>query len=130
MGLFERYLSVWVALAMLLGVVAGLARARSDARTRLHWLAPDYPSLDEPAPAGTPAIGSLLRQLDAELPPGVALTVIVPATLQGADAERPMLSRAVTWMVVDGAMPASPAPNAPPSHAQGWMVPPPRWNAK
>jgi hypothetical protein len=96
------------------GVDAGLARARSDARTRLHWLAPDYPSLDEPAPAGTPAIGSLLRQLDAELPTGVALTVIVPATLQGADAERPALSRAVTWQVVDGAMPASSAKALPP----------------
>ena len=96
------------------GVDAGLARASSDARARLHWLAPDFPSLDEPAPAGTPAIGSLLRQLDAELPTGVALTVIVPATLQGADAERPALSRAVTWKVVDGAMPASSARASPP----------------
>ena len=96
------------------GVDAGLARASSDARARLHWLAPDFPSLDEPAPAGTPAIGSLLRQLDAELPTGVALTVIVPATLQGADAERPALSRAVTWQVVDGAMPASSARASPP----------------
>ena len=95
------------------GVDAGLARANSDARTRLHWLAPDFPSLDAPAPAGTPAVGSLLRQLDAELPTGVALTVIVPATLQGVDAERPALSRAVTWQVVEGAMPPSSAKASP-----------------
>lgn len=97
------------------GVDADVVRAQTpDVRARLHWLAPDFPSLDEPMPAGTPAIGSLLRQLDAELPTGVALTVIVPATLQGADAGRPALSRAVTWNVVDGAMPASSAKALPP----------------
>jgi len=96
------------------GVDAGVARTAGDTRTRLHWLAPGFPSLEAPMPAGTPAVGSLLRQLDAELPPGVALTVIVPATLQGADAERPALSRAVTWNVVDGAMPASVAKALPP----------------
>lgn len=86
----------------------------SEAGARMHWLAPGFPSLEEPVAAGTTAIGSLLRQLDAELPTGVALTVIVPATLQGADAERPALSRAVTWSVVDGAMPASSAKALPP----------------
>ncbi|SDQ21338.1 N-terminal double-transmembrane domain-containing protein [Pseudoxanthomonas sp. CF385] len=96
------------------GVDAGLARTQAtDPRTRLHWLAPGFPSLDAPAPTDTPAIGSLLRQLDAELPPGVALTVVVPSTLQGADAERPTLSRDVAWNIVDGAMPATNA--APPS---------------
>ena len=96
------------------GVDAALARAQAtDPRTRLHWLAPGFPSLDEPPPAGTPPIGSLLRQLDAELPAGVALTVLVPTTLQGADAERPQLSRDIAWRVVDGAMPATNA--APPS---------------
>ncbi|PPJ40891.1 MULTISPECIES: BatA domain-containing protein [unclassified Pseudoxanthomonas] len=101
------------------GVEAGFARTTSDARMRLHWLAPGFPSLDAPMPAGTPAIGSLLRQLDAELPPDVALTVIVPATLQGADAERPALSRAVTWKVVDGAMPASSAKASP---SPAWAI--------
>lgn len=101
------------------GVDAGFARTTSDARMRLHWLAPGFPSLDAPMPAGTPAIGSLLRQLDAELPPGVALTVIVPATLQGADAERPALSRAVAWKVVDGAMPASSAKASP---SPAWAI--------
>ena len=94
--------------------VAGVRRQAPDAEARLHWLAPGFPSLEQAAPTGTPAIGSLLRQLDAELPPGTPLTVIVPATLQGADAERPLLSRAVTWTVVEGAMAAPPAFVSPP----------------
>jgi hypothetical protein len=52
------------------------------------------------------------------------LTVVVPATLQGADAERPVLSRTVTWTVVEGTMPSASAPSLqPPSlavrHADG-----------
>jgi hypothetical protein len=99
------------------GVNAATARGQTDdQKARLHWLSPGFPSLDEPVPGGAPAIASLLRQLDAELPADAPLTVVVPATLQGVDAERPQLSRAVRWVVVDGAMPASPAPpSAPPS---------------
>jgi hypothetical protein len=74
-----------------------------DAEVR--WLAPGFPDIDRPAPGGG-EFASLLRQLDSELAPGVALTVVVPAQLQGADAERPRLSRTVTWNVVPGAMPA------------------------
>lgn len=91
--------------------VASAGEQASNADAQRHWLAPDFPSLDTPSPAGAPAIGSLLRQLDAELPPDTPLTVVVPATLQGADAERPKLSRAMTWTVVDGAM-ASASPPA------------------
>ena len=97
------------------GVDAATARKQAnDTDTRLHWLAPGFPSLDESAPPGTPGFASLLRQLDAELPPDTPLTVVVPATLQGADAERPVLSRAVTWTVVEGAMPAAAASASPP----------------
>jgi len=107
------------------GVDASVVRTQAgDADARLRWLAAGFPSLDESAPAGPPAVASLLRQLDAELPAGAPLTVVVPATLQGADAERPVLSRAVTWTVVEGAMPAPAAPSRlPPSltvrHAAG-----------
>jgi hypothetical protein len=107
------------------GVDAATVRKQAgDTDARLHWLAADFPSLDAPSPAGAPAIGSLLRQLDAELPPGTPLNVVVPATLQGADAERPLLSRAVTWTVIDGAMaststPDSPAPALAVRHAAG-----------
>jgi len=97
------------------GVDGAVARAQaSDARARLHWLASGFPPLDEAPPSTPVAVGSLLRQLDADLPPGAPLTVVVPATLQGADAQRPVLSRAVDWRIVDGAMPAAPAATAPP----------------
>ncbi|WP_394695905.1 BatA domain-containing protein [Pseudoxanthomonas japonensis] len=97
------------------GVDAAAVRAQAtDTDAQLHWLAAGFPSLDESAPAGTPAVASLLRQLDAELPAGAPLTVVVPATLQGADAERPVLSRAATWTVVEGAMPVASASALPP----------------
>jgi hypothetical protein len=73
---------------------------------RLHWLAPGFPELDQEPPTGALPFASLLRQLDAELPANVALTVFVPEQLQGADALRPKLSRAVQWKIVPGAMPA------------------------
>ncbi|MDC7684561.1 BatA domain-containing protein [Asticcacaulis sp. BYS171W] len=73
---------------------------------RLHWLAPDFPSTDSPAPKAPADFTSLIRHLDADLPKGVKLTIVVPETPQGADAERPILSREVDWRVMPGAMPA------------------------
>ena len=79
------------------------------------WLAPGFPSYDQPQPsclpappavASCPAIASLIRQLDADLAPGAPLTLIVPEILSGLDAERPRLSRPVTWKIVPGVMPA------------------------
>lgn len=91
----------WVAL------VPGIDVAQVTATGRRHWLAPGFPALNRPVPAGPLPVASLLRQLDAELPPGTPLTVAVPATIQGADAERPRLSRAVTWRIVPGTMPTA-----------------------
>jgi hypothetical protein len=71
---------------------------------RAVWLAPGFPPVTDPAPAGYVPVASLLRELDATLPPGARLTVRVPATIEGADAERPVLSRAVDWQVVTGRM--------------------------
>lgn len=82
------------------------------------WLAPGFPPGDEPQPsclaAGAicPPLFSLIRQLDAELAPGVPLTLVVPEILAGLDAQRPRLSRAVTWKIVPGAMPAPAAQTA------------------
>lgn len=73
---------------------------------RGHWLAPGAPDLDQPRPTLTAPVASLIRQLDADLPPGAPLTVVAPRILDGADAERPRLSRPVTWRVVPGVMPA------------------------
>lgn len=72
---------------------------------RWHRLEPGFPSLGDPAPVaavpnGRGSITSLLRELDATLPPGVALTVLVPPVLDGVDAQRPVLSRRVDWKVV------------------------------
>lgn len=94
----------WI--AVLPGVDVEQVRAdvgESDARIR--WLAPGFPELEQQPPTGALPFASLLRQLDAELPATAALTVFVPEQLQGADAVRPQLSRAVQWKVVPGAMP-------------------------
>lgn len=96
----------WV--AVMPGIDAAQAHAAiGDDKARLHWLAPGFPALDQPSPT-TAALpfASLLRQLDSELPAAVKLSVLVPEQLQGADAQRPRLSRTVEWKVLAGAMPA------------------------
>ncbi|MCI4589317.1 BatA domain-containing protein [Sphingobium sp. BYY-5] len=82
---------------------------------RLHWLAPGFPKIYDTPPASPLPAASLIRQLDAELPAGTPLTIITPTIIEGADADRLRLSRAVTWRIAPGAMPAprgtaSPAP--------------------
>jgi len=76
------------------------------------WLAPDFPRIDDrtSVPATDQPIASLLRELDATLPPEAPLTVIVPSVLQGLDAQRPQLSRTVQWQIVE--TPVSAASNA------------------
>lgn len=81
----------------------------ATSKARQHWLAPGFPALDATPPPPTASITSLLRELDATLPADVRLTVLVPAQLDGADAQRPALSRRVDWRVLPRAMPASPA---------------------
>jgi len=89
-------------------VVVAPAVDRADARAALeapnadwHWLAPGFPALDRDAPSGAPPTSSLLRELDAQMPDGAALTVLVPTRLDGLDGERPALHRKVDWRVVD-----------------------------
>lgn len=87
-----------------LAVVPG-ATATATLGGHRVWLARGFPPLDTPPPRAAVPVFSLLRQLDAELGPGVALTVVVPDDLGGLDAERPRLSRPVAWRVVAGATP-------------------------
>lgn len=97
------------------GVDPAAARAVIEGSpTEWHWLAPAFRGLDTaaPAPAGTD-FASLLRQLDAGLPPGAALQVVVPQELSGLDAERLQLHRAVEWRVVAG---NAPTPSPMPAH--------------
>jgi hypothetical protein len=75
----------------------------------VRWLAPGFPPATAPMPVGPLPVASLLRQLDADLPPQTALTVLVPAILDGADAARPRLSRTVDWHIVGDAMAAAPS---------------------
>ena len=70
--------------------------------TERRWLAPGFPPLDATPPSPPIANASLLRQLDAELPAGTAITVLATAHFDGADGEPPRLSRPVDWRVVAG----------------------------
>lgn len=91
----------------------GLAPADGERRT--VWLAPGFPDASGTAPTARANLVSLVRQLDAELPKGAPLEVVVPATLDGVDAERPRLSRPVVWRVAaDPAPPIAARPAAPP----------------
>ena len=102
----------WFAVAP--GVDPAEARPAAPRGVQARWLAPGFPDLrtsPAPAPGASVSFASLLRQLDAELPSGARLTVLVPQRLQGADAERPRLSRRVDWRVASGSSPpAAPAP--------------------
>lgn len=89
------------------GVAADTLRdAEGAAHAQRRWLAPGFPGIEEAAPTGGQPIASLLRELDATLPAGAPLTVLVPAVIAGADAQRPKLGREIDWRIV-------PAPQAP-----------------
>lgn len=92
---------------------AGLRAAIGGHDGPRRWLAPGFPELEQAPPAGAVPIASLLRQLDAELPASARLTVLIPEHLSGADAQRPLLARAVDWRVLPGAMPAGEPRRAP-----------------
>lgn len=87
------------------GVDVAQARAAVTDDAEVRWLAPGFPAIDAAPPVAPVPFASLLRQLDAELPAGAPLTLLVPERLSGADGERPRLSRAATWRAVAGEMP-------------------------
>jgi len=93
------------------GVDAATLTSLTDGEERRIWLAPGFPTVGGLAPRAGPDIASQIRQLDAELPPRTPVAIVVPATLDGVDAERPRLSRRVDWRV--GPEATSPATSAP-----------------
>lgn len=87
-----------------------------DGSARRVWLAPGFPDARLDPPPASAGLVSLIRQLDADLAPDAPLEIVVPTVLEGADAERPRLSRAVRWRVAAAATPGpSPSPGAGPS---------------
>jgi hypothetical protein len=86
--------------------VPGIDPARivwPDQAVERRWLAPGFPPLLAAVPSERPATASLLRELDARLPPSTPLTVYVPPRLHGLDGERIALGRTLDWVVVDPA---------------------------
>lgn len=96
--------------AVMPGAEPVLSSLPKDAR--LHWLAEDFPALEDGAPGAPQPVASLLRQLDAELDADAALIVLATARFDGADGELPQLSRAVDWRIVPGIAPDSPPASA------------------
>ena len=70
------------------GVDPAAVDDKALAEGRAHWLAPGYPRVEPGKPIMADAIplASLVRQLDSDLPQGAPLTIIVPQSIQGADA--------------------------------------------
>lgn len=97
------------------GVSLDQARPLTPDRARLIWLAPGFPSATGDAPRHDAGLMSLIRQLDAETPPGVPITFILPPVLEDVDAERPRLTRRVGWRV---------APDTAPSPRRDMPAPP------
>lgn len=111
------------------GVDPAAARARAGAEADIRWIAPGYPAITgAPPPTGDTSVASLIRQFDAELPRGAALTILVPPVLGGVDAEPLRLTRKDTWEIVEGARKAE-APERPSApalavrHAEGQTAP-------
>jgi len=97
------------------GVDVAQARAALASKdARWHWLAPGFPQIDDAPRAQDASLASLLRELDANLPADVALTVFVPQRIDRADGRRIALSRKVDWRIVPVAM-APDAASKPPS---------------
>lgn len=82
--------------------LAAAQRSVGNADAQWLWLAPGFPSIDKTqALQGAQPVSSLLRELDASLPTDAPLTVVVPSVLDGLDAQRPQLSRAARWQVLE-----------------------------
>lgn len=92
----------WVLVAP--GVDLAAARAQgTPPDAQWHWLAIGFPPIEAAPPTGRQPLASLLREIDASLPANTALTVIVPAQVDGLDGERPRLARRIDWrMLRDG----------------------------
>ena len=106
------------------GIDPAMAQELGSADTEMRWIAPAFPSLEETPPTVAQQLSSLIRQFDAELPPEAKLTIIVPAVLDGVDADPIHLTREVEWRIAEGTDPSGePDPAEGPAlairHAEG-----------
>ncbi len=86
-----------------LAIAPGLdpASVETPEGARRVWLAPGFPEVGAgPTPSGGGTI-SLIRQLDAELAPETPLEIVLPAVLNDADSQRPVLSRQAGWRTAE-----------------------------
>lgn len=74
----------------------------ADKNSEWHWLSPGFPEYEKQVESSNVSFSSLLRELDAQLPANVTLTLVVPESLSGLDGERVRLSRNVNWNAVPG----------------------------
>ena len=109
-GLGLHWRAVWPGVS-----VDALATQESSA-DRSVWLRPGFPYLQQDIPdiefnSGSSSFAtehvnemnttaSLLRELAASLPPGDRLSVVVPAELEGLDADALALAREVGWQIL------------------------------
>jgi hypothetical protein len=112
----------WVVVAP--GIDALAARAAVHAPlAEWHRLVTGFPVLPDGRDAAALAIDaqlaaapvpihSLLRQLDRDLLPTVALSIVVPENLANLDAERLQIAHAATWLPLPGFSPVPPSPGA------------------
>jgi hypothetical protein len=98
------------------GVPVSEIDAMAPEGARRHWLAPGFPAVAADramTPQAAVPTASLLRELDVQVPAEAPLTILVPPVFDGADAERPRLSRTVDWRIVGAPRAAGPAAIAP-----------------
>ena len=90
--------------------IGAVQRELAGSEGEWRWLAPGFPEIGEFQPSSPQPFASLLREFDSTLADADRLTVLVPAELDGLDAERLQLQHAVDWRIVAGH--ARPAPVA------------------
>lgn len=114
------------------GADPAAARAAAAGEADARWIALGFPWIGSAPPKGRVPLSSLIRQFDAELPQGAALTILIPPVLEGVDAERLELTRKVTWRTVAAAPGTTaaqpvPAPALAIRHAGGASAAPSRY---
>jgi len=80
----------------------------ANKKSEWHWLTPGFPDFQDKPITADLNIGSLLRELDAQLPANTAITVLLPDALSGLDGERIRLSRKIEWKSVGTENPGEP----------------------